>query len=320
MASVCCFVKPSLIGVPLKHYLSCDVRQKCIFKVNPGVSIFSRNTCSSVPKKLHDFLTYNRSLNCIRGSIAQPKSFVTPLFSSSCSDSNFQHPQKSSPFHNFSRNYSTSDRSNGIPPLLELSDLPVVHLPNPFKTIRNWFLSTFIIKMHLDKEFDALEFSKFATKAVQIVCARLSQSNYSSLEGLLTDKLLARIQAKLETLSTVQKSQLFFDLEDVIFQFMYEIGIIFDEDTKEEISGEPKRFVEITLCYQISKDNEMLQNVSAGPFPGPIDVKKASENIHLLNCRFIREYTKGVEDQWTINGFNYIKVADLMREVEQGKM
>lgn len=64
----------------------------------------------------------------------------------------------------------------------------------------------------------------------------------------------------------------------------------------------------------------MLQNASAGPFPGPIDVKKASENIHLLNCRFIREYTKGVEDQWTINGFNYIKVADLMREVEQGKM
>lgn len=37
-------------------------------------------------------------------------------------------------------------------------------------------------------------------------------------------------------------------------------------------------------------------------------------NLHILNYRFIKEVTKGVDDDWTVNLINHIRLNDEMEE------
>jgi hypothetical protein len=39
-----------------------------------------------------------------------------------------------------------------------------------------------------------------------------------------------------------------------------------------------------------------------------------NEEFFIPYFRFIRNYTKGVEDSWTINALNYFKLADMLEE------
>ena len=41
--------------------------------------------------------------------------------------------------------------------------------------------------------------------------------------------------------------------------------------------------------------------------PGPV----------VLVYRFIRNYTKGVEDSWTINGINHRSIKDIHNEIKE---
>lgn len=68
-----------------------------------------------------------------------------------------------------------------------------------------------------------------------------------------------------------------------------------------------RRFVEITMCYHAIHNLEEIKQRSEEI----VDIQKElKNNIYVLNYRFIREYTDGVKDAWTINAINHLKAVD----------
>jgi len=68
-----------------------------------------------------------------------------------------------------------------------------------------------------------------------------------------------------------------------------------------------KRFVEITMCYhaihdleEVKKKSEEIEHIQ----------KELKSSIYVLNYRFIREYTQGVNDAWTVNAINHLKAEE----------
>lgn len=82
---------------------------------------------------------------------------------------------------------------------------------------------------------------------------------------------------------------------------------MFDDEKTNEVQ---KRFVEITMVYHTfrglegmkSRGEELPLNVGMMP--------QYRDNISICNYRFIREFTKGVEGEWTINLLNHFKPSD----------
>lgn len=61
------------------------------------------------------------------------------------------------------------------------------------------------------------------------------------------------------------------------------------------------------MCYhaihnleEVKKRSEDMTNIQ----------KELKGSIFVLNYRFIREYTEGVNDAWTINAINHLKADD----------
>ena len=80
---------------------------------------------------------------------------------------------------------------------------------------------------------------------------------------------------------------------------MYQIGVIMDDNKNT-------RHVEIT--YTAHYVQEKHAAVISNDIEGFSDFQKS---IIILTYRFIRNYTKGVEDSWTINALNHISMRDI---------
>lgn len=52
------------------------------------------------------------------------------------------------------------------------------------------------------------------------------------------------------------------------------------------------------MCYHIFPGLSALKGVAN---PEPSDVENVSSKATVWNCRFVREFTKGIEDSWVIN-------------------
>lgn len=64
------------------------------------------------------------------------------------------------------------------------------------------------------------------------------------------------------------------------------------------------------MCYHALSGLRELQEQGITP---PINMgmmPEYREKIYILNYRFIREFTKGVQDEWTINAINHFKPSD----------
>lgn len=78
-----------------------------------------------------------------------------------------------------------------------------------------------------------------------------------------------------------------------------------DEENKPQ-----KRYVEITMVYHVlrgldamkSKGEDLPLNVGMLP--------QYRDSISICNYRFIKEFTKGAETDWTINLLNHFKPSD----------
>lgn len=88
----------------------------------------------------------------------------------------------------------------------------------------------------------------------------------------------------------------------------FQVGIIFNDEKDQ------KRFVEVTMVYHALRG--LAQMRSRGEEP-PINMGVMPEyrnRIFICNYRFIREFTKGVESDWTINLLNHFKPSDEIEE------
>ncbi|XP_024936373.1 uncharacterized protein LOC107263223 isoform X2 [Cephus cinctus] len=202
------------------------------------------------------------------------------------------------------RSYSTEPKPQQNIRLPQLSDFPMLFWPNFFKSIRNFILVHMVIKPYMDNEFNLQEFVAASKHAVSRVSRALAMEEYESLEGLVSDELLADLKSKISNFALRQRTRLAVEKEDIYMCFPYEVGVMFkDEDSK-------RRFVEITMIYHVMTgigkmraEGELIP-INIGTMP------EYQEKMYILNYRFIREFTSGVQTPWVINMINHFMPID----------
>lgn len=115
-----------------------------------------------------------------------------------------------------------------------LSDMPFYFLPNFWKSIRNR-LFEILIRGYYDHEFSIANFIAGAEQAVLKVSAALADGDLKALEEMdvLSPDLTAEIKENLAKMPSEQFSFMRINPEDVMRKFIYEIGVIIDDQTGE---------------------------------------------------------------------------------------
>ncbi|XP_063374539.1 uncharacterized protein LOC134662202 [Cydia amplana] len=190
--------------------------------------------------------------------------------------------------------------------LPQLMDFPPVVWPSFIKFIKNWMFANLIIRPYFEPEFSLAEFIEASKHAVQVVSEALQKSDFKSLEGLVDKEAIAALKTAISQLSVTQRQLLSIDKEDIFYAFPYQVGVMFDESDK--------RWVEITMCYHVLRGLKQMQESGDLP-PVSLGVQpEYQDKIFILNYRFIREFTKGVEDSWWVNIVNHFQPQSLMRK------
>ncbi|XP_044265888.1 m-AAA protease-interacting protein 1, mitochondrial-like [Tribolium madens] len=195
--------------------------------------------------------------------------------------------------------------SNKLPPLMEF---PKITWPSLIKSIRNFILATFIIKPYLDRDFNLPDFVVGSKKAVEVVSKKIAEGDVKALEGLVTEDILPTLQRAVTLMSLSQREQIAVEIDDIYFSFPYQIGVMFNEDNDQ------KRFVEITMVFHALKGLALMKSRGEEP---PLNMGMLPEYQHrisICNYRFIKEFTKGVESDWTVNLLNHFKPIDEVQE------
>ncbi|KAJ8958648.1 hypothetical protein NQ318_016373 [Aromia moschata] len=198
--------------------------------------------------------------------------------------------------------------ANKLPQLMP--NLPKIVWPSLIKSIRNFILATFIIKPYLDREFNLPDFVAGSKKAVEVVSRKIAEGDLKSLEGLVTNDIIPTLQKTLSLMTLSQREQIAINVDDIYFSFPYQVGIIFnDEDDKVQ-----KRFVEITMVYHSLKGLSVMRSRGEEPPLNMGMLPEYQQKISICNYRFIREFTKGVDGDWTINLLNHFRPIDDLEE------
>ncbi|XP_041374407.1 m-AAA protease-interacting protein 1, mitochondrial-like [Gigantopelta aegis] len=178
---------------------------------------------------------------------------------------------------------------------LQLMDFPRIWWPNPIKWFKNK-LFTVLITGYFDESFNMDSFLDGSLGAVAHVSTCISNGDFSALKGLVTSEAIEEVQKSYEHLDVKQRRFLSVNPKDIFYMFIYEIGMIFDSSTNQ-------RFVEITVALQGFHDyHEVIQT----PVAKYLEIFRENvEQMYICNYRFSREYTKGVESEWTISKLNH---------------
>ncbi|XP_026805325.1 uncharacterized protein LOC113548577 [Rhopalosiphum maidis] len=257
---------------------------------------------------LHDL---NRSLNVDAISALNNSSFGAKLFSHNTNSIGVQHDKKQPQQSSFLRPNSNNCTmlidihrhycNKNYRPFPEVPEFPPIIWPNMFKSFKALLYSYLIIKPQFDKDFSLGEFSKNSRKAVEVVSNCISKRDFSTLQGLVTNDVLEQVKSIISDLSDNEIKDMAFDNDDMYLFLPVQLDIINDSKFKD------RRFVEITMCYHAIHNLEEIKKRSEEI----VDIQKElKSNIFVLNYRFIREYTEGVKDAWTINAINHLKAEE----------
>ncbi|VVC86891.1 m-AAA protease-interacting protein 1, mitochondrial [Leptidea sinapis] len=195
-----------------------------------------------------------------------------------------------------SRNFCDKVEARRLPQLMEF---PPIVWPSLINFIKNWMFANFIIRPYFDREFRLAEFVEASKHAVQVVSESLQNSEFKALDELVEKDALCTLKSAISRLSVSQRQLLGINKEDIFYAFPYQVGVIFDDSEK--------RWVEITMCYHVLRGLKQMKD--SGDLP-PITLggqPEFQDKIFILNYRFIREYTKDVEDSWWINIVNHFQ-------------
>lgn len=90
----------------------------------------------------------------------------------------------------------------------------------------------------------------------------------------------------------------------------FEVGVIFNDETGKD----QKRYVEITMVFHTLKGLSQMKMRGEEPPLNMGMLPEYQKRISICNYRFIREFTKGVDGEWTINLLNHFKPSDHLDE------
>lgn len=184
--------------------------------------------------------------------------------------------------------------------------------PSIYLMVKNT-LSGLLIRSYFDQQFNKQEFLDGAKQAVQVVSNLLAEPNFDELHGMVDDDTIAKMRQIVGSMTPEQRQWIVVNEEDVQWIFPYEIQFITKENTLENKS---RFFVEIMVVIHAYRDTDVELSDLIGK-PNAEVMKKLETNYSVANYRFIKEFTKGVDDDWTINYINHVKPTDEMKEKEK---
>ncbi|XP_049529636.1 m-AAA protease-interacting protein 1, mitochondrial [Anopheles darlingi] len=193
---------------------------------------------------------------------------------------------------------------------LMLMDFPQLVWPSVVKTIRNFIMVHFIIRPYFDRDFNIPDFVIGAKQALQVVSLALAGGEAKQLEGLVDRVALNDVKQSLSKMSVAERYDIRVDKEDVYFSFPYQVGVMFDESEDDS----QKRFVEITMVFHVLRG---LKGMIERGETVPLNIGALPEyrdKISICNYRFIKEFTKGVDSDWTVNVINHFRPSDYIEE------
>lgn len=79
---------------------------------------------------------------------------------------------------------------------------------------------------------------------------------------------------------------------------------------KDEGGKAEKRFVEITMVYHTLRGLAAMRMRGEEPPLNMGMMPEYQQRICICNYRFIREFTKGVDSDWTVNLLNHFRPSD----------
>lgn len=169
------------------------------------------------------------------------------------------------------------------------------------KRIKNWMLVHFYIRPFLDHEFNLLEFMQGATQAMQVVSCCMAVGDLKNLERLVSPEALNDLKRATARKSVGQRFKLLLSREDIYCAFPYDIEVIYDGG---------KRFVQIEMVFHVVRGLKgMIERGESIPLFLTVD-PKYKDQIIIGNYRFIKEFTKGVESDWTVNRVGHFDPND----------
>jgi len=210
---------------------------------------------------------------------------------------------------------SNNDDDNDDPkkrrPALLKFGAPIIAYPTFFLLIKNW-LSMIFIQLELDSKFSLEEFQEGSKAAVEVISQKLGAGDYAGLKNLVERQELNRLEQLISTMTVAQRNILPAVKDDIYISFPYEMGLIKQETTE---NGTPKirYYAEIMMVYYVYKGAKELkeQAKKQGFFVTLRNVEEDFTTKRMVcNYKFIKEFTKGVEDDWTANHIVYYMPDD----------
>ena len=102
--------------------------------------------------------------------------------------------------------------------------------------------------------------------------------------------------------TSAEREALALEPEDIYIGFSYQVGIMMEDHPTEE--NQSTRHVEITwVGHSFPNYSNLVEK-----FKNPLEIKNHMDQQGgpmILNYRFIKDFTKGVEDTWSINALNH---------------
>ncbi|CAL1688792.1 unnamed protein product [Lasius platythorax] len=176
-----------------------------------------------------------------------------------------------------------------------LVDGAPAHIPSLLTPLKLLYLSVFRITPHIDKEFDVAEFLKGARYATVIISKALTNKDYESLQGLVTEDMIEILRTKIETLSPNQRQLIAVNEDDVLFYILSDIAATIGEEHSIKIT---------IICHYVQGLAEKRNKIMGGV----IDFTTSTEHL-VCNYTFIRKYVNNIGGPWIATFVNHYTVS-----------
>lgn len=140
----------------------------------------------------------------------------------------------------------------------------------------------------------------------------MAQGNFEALQDMVDDDTIAKMRHIVGSMTPAQRKHITVIEEDIQWAFVHEIQFITKENT---VKNKSRFFVEIMVVVHTIRDNNFNLSDVVG---GQIDLEFMDKhNYCVANYRFVKEFTNGVDDDWTINHILHVRPSDEMKQQEK---
>ncbi|XP_032879425.1 m-AAA protease-interacting protein 1, mitochondrial isoform X1 [Amblyraja radiata] len=181
----------------------------------------------------------------------------------------------------------------------------VVGIPNPFTWARTK-MYFFLIRAYFDQDFTFDEFAAGAKQAFVHVSNMLSQCNFVELKDLVSKEALEELEEKCSAMPANRRQAIAADLEEIMYSTPGDVGIYYD--------NQGRKFVSIIMRYWYLTDVDLPDETPEGTKVFQVvfgdESNKDSKRLLTANYEFRREFTPGVEPDWTITRIQHFKLLE----------